>query len=114
MLNGIFPGEPTSEFTSSGSDIEYVQVTGDATVNAGLPMSFSFVADDFAGTETDMRPRSGATVFYDSTNLGTGVAAWDFNFGRVVNISTVAGAGQMADENYTRLLSNLVDWSQRE
>lgn len=111
VLDHTFPAVPTTSFTSSAVDIVYSEVDSDPIMNAGLPAEFTFVADSFAGTETDMTPRPGSVVFYDSVNLGSGVVGWAYNHGRVVNISTVAGSGQLADANYSRLFSNSFDWA---
>lgn len=111
VLDHAFPAVPTTSFTSSSLDITYGEAEADPIFSAGLPAEFTFVADDFSGSETDMSARPGAVVFYDSVALGAGVVGWSYNHGKVVNVSTVAGMGQLADVNYARMLSNAFDWA---
>ena len=109
-LDRALPANPTSEFTYSGTDISYQQVIADPIMNAGLGSELTFPAVDYAGTETFMEARDGATVFYNSVNLEDGVVGWDYNHGRVVNVSTVAGPAQMETADYARMISNSLDW----
>ena len=43
-------------------------------------------------------------------DLDDGVVGWDYNHGRVVCLSTVAGPAQMQNANYARMLINSLDW----
>lgn len=110
VLDAALPANPTTSFTYSGTDITYQQVEADVIMNAGLSSEFTFPAVDYAGTEIEMEGRPGSTLFYNSVNLGDGVVGWGYNFGRVVNVSTVAGPAQMENANYARMISNSLDW----
>jgi hypothetical protein len=76
-LGPILPVAVSSQWTG-GSSITYTQVTPDATLSAGLPTSFSFVGDNFAGVESVFAAKSGATVYYSSSGGagGAGVVGW--------------------------------------
>ena len=81
-------------------------------MNAGLPPSFTITLDNYAGTESLLQARPGATVFYHSSLVNyEGVLGWSYGSGRVVDISIVAGPIELADPNFSRLLANAFTWS---
>jgi hypothetical protein len=93
------------------------RVTPDQLMNNGLPETFMVPNVSFAGTESRLTAKPGATVFYQSSNLSSppaiinaGVAGWDVQAGRVVSISTMPGVASLNDTNYATLLSNIVRW----
>jgi hypothetical protein len=95
--------------------ISYKVQTPDAILNAGLPSKFGFAADNIAGTETFFQPRAGATVFYISRGsaYGDGVIGWDYGNGSVLSFSTLIGTKELSNADYSRLLSNAIDWVTR-
>lgn len=110
-LGPILPVAVSSQWTG-GSSITYTQVTPDATLSAGLPSSFSFVGDNFAGVESVFAAKSGATVYYASSGGagGAGVVGWSYGAGRVLQYSTTIGAGQLGTAAYAQLLGNSVNF----
>lgn len=111
-LDSILPVDSTTQYTG-GSALTYNQVTPDAVLNAGLPASFTFSGDSFAGVESYFSPKSGATVYYSSSGGagGAGVIGWQAGSGRVLQFSTVAGPLELGDGNYATLVQNSVKWS---
>src|SRR5262249_48545300 len=108
-----FPVFPTGIYSDRTNPITYTQGTPDTVLNRGLPPSFSFLPDDFLGTESDFRPKPGATVFYLSVG-GTnsaGVVGWQSGLGRVIQFSSLFGSKQIEDNNSARLLANAVSWA---
>lgn len=96
--------------------IAYSEQTADPLLNAGLPASFAFAADDIGGMETFFEPKPGATAFYASdfrvnSSHGSGVIGWGYGLGRVISFSTPMGASEMRDAHYARLVSNALTWS---
>jgi hypothetical protein len=110
-LDDAIPVVPTGLFRTAIGPTVYTQSTPDPILNAGVPATFSFVADNIGGTETQFNPRPGATVFYTSNYPAAGVIGWDYGLGRTISFSTVIGPLELADPNYSRLLSNAVTWS---
>jgi hypothetical protein len=113
-LADAVPVVPTTTF-AYGARMSYKVQTPDAILNAGLPSKFGFAADNISGTETFFQPRAGATVFYisrGSTN-GDGVIGWDYGRGSVLSFSTVIGTKELSNADYSRLLSNAIDWVTR-
>ena len=111
-LKSILPVVSTTQYTG-GSTITYTQVTSDRELNAGLPSSFAFNGDNFAGVESLFAAKTGATVYYSSSggSGGAGVVGWDVGSGRVIQLSTVAGSTQLAHSQYSLLLQNSVKWT---
>jgi hypothetical protein len=91
-------------------------VTPDPVMNNGLPATFSIPLANFAGSETRLIARDGATTFYRSSNMststvqGAAVAGWIVGEGRVLSLSSMPGVNSMADANYATLLGNAIDW----
>lgn len=113
FIDAIFPAARTANYTSTATET-YTKVTDDSTLNAGLPDSFTFTTTNYSGTESYLNPRAGAVIYYDSAMLDAGVLGWDYNMGRVLTFSTTVGTNEIADPNFSRLISNAVDWVQRD
>lgn len=113
LIDAIFPAARTAAYGSPGTET-YTKVVADATINAGLPDSFTFMTDNFSGTESNLNPRQGAIIFYDSMMLDSGLLGWDYNLGRVASFSVTVGPNEIADENFSRLISNVINWAQRD
>lgn len=117
VLGAAMPAQPTSNWRGTTS-ITVTANTPDPFIADGLPNSFTMPLTSFSGTETFLRPKPNATVFYDSDwvlsgETGGAVLGWDVCGGRVVNFATTNGPAQIADANFQRLLSNLVTWVTR-
>ncbi len=106
-LAPILPVAVSSQWTTGGN-ITYTQVTPDAVLSAGLPSAFTFVGDSFDGVESLFAAKSGATVYYSSSGGagGGGVVGWSHGSGRVLQVSTTIGAGQLGTAAYAQLLGN--------
>lgn len=110
-LYDAIPVLPDPVYRNDGA-ITYTQAASDPLLNAGLPVEFTFTAENIGGTETRIAAKPGATVFYGSDYAdGEGLIGWDFGIGRVVSFSTLVAGASLADENYARLVSNAVDWA---
>ena len=115
MLNPLAPVEPATAFNGATSTT-YTQMTPNPIVNKGLPGSFSFNLGSISGTETVFTPRKGALTFYSSSNGGGvpgsgGLVGWNFGSGRVISFSTLVGNTELADDNYSQLFVNSVEWA---
>lgn len=101
---------------NSNLQTTFSQVTPDPIMNAGLAPSFLVDNNNFAGTETRLFARPGATVFYQSSNMsspgivGAGLSGWEVGAGRVVSISNMPGLTSLNEANYRTLLGNAVNW----
>lgn len=101
---------------NSGTQTTFTAVSADPIMNAGLPGAFLTSIDNFAGTETKLIAKPGATVFFESSNLSLpgsanhGVTGWDVGAGRVISFSTMPGLTSLGNANYARLLGNSVNW----
>jgi len=107
-------GEDLSVYNGYRSAVEsvtYTVETADPVLTAGLPASFSFVPDEYAGTELNMTPRAGATAFLSSDSGFAGVIGMDAGRGRVLHFSTVVGSSQIADPSFRQLIKNSVNWA---
>jgi hypothetical protein len=113
LIDAIFPAARTTSYASPTMET-YSQVTPDATINKGLPDMFTFTTTNYNGVESDLNPRPGAVIYYDSMMQASGVLGWQYNLGRVASFSTVVGVNEVADKNFTRLLANVLDWVQRD
>jgi hypothetical protein len=115
VFNTLEPAIPVVATTAfrTAAQVTYSQVAAEPTLNSGLPDSFTFFASNIGGTETQFNPKSGATIFYDSSypTAGSGVIGWDFGAGRVISFSTLIAEEELADANYVQLFSNAVSWS---
>jgi hypothetical protein len=111
-LSDAIPVVATAAYRASAT-ATYTSVTPDDILNAGVDPVFTFMADNFAGTETSFVPKDGATIFYASdfaTDAG-GLIGWGYGAGRVISFSTLGGLMEVADSNYGQLLSNAATWS---
>jgi hypothetical protein len=113
-LSAALPVIPNTAY-SNGVLFTYSVVTPNATLNSGVPSSFSFTADPIAGTSTQFAAKPGATTYYTS-NLdfvggSQGLIGWGYGAGHVISFSTVAGPGELGDPNYGQLFGNAVAWS---
>jgi hypothetical protein len=116
--NVLAPALPVTygNFWNSTTSTTFTALTADPIMNAGLPGSFISPTDNFAGVETRLIPKPGATNFFSSSNMSAtgiqaaGVAGWTFGSGRVISISTMPGVNSLANANYATMLSNSVNW----
>lgn len=111
VLTPAFAVMPTGGMFRTSGSATYSQIDVNSTVHAGMPAAFSFVPDNFAGTESLFTPRPGALEFYRSEGFGAGVVGWQFGNGRVANFSTCVGPQQMNDTNVARLMGNVLAWA---
>jgi hypothetical protein len=110
-LEPALPFAATGFYDSTETDT-YTQVTGDATINLGLPESFDFPLVNYdGGTEGELVPKQGATVYYDSANLDAGLLGWQHGHGRVLSFSGTLGPDQVSDAEFGMLLSNAAAWA---
>lgn len=111
-LAAALPVVATTQYTG-GNSITYTESATDPVLNAGLPASFAFTADNFAGVESYFTAKNGALTLYTSSGgaNGAGVVGWDYGSGRVLQISTTVGSYQLADANFSVLLQNSVQWA---
>ncbi len=116
----LLPLSPVGEYCgwNNASTTTYTQVTPDPVINNGLPTSFSFSLSSFAGTESCFVTKSGATVFYSSSNGGgrpgsPGLLGWNVENGRIISFSTLAGKTELENANYAQLLCNTDAWVAR-
>ncbi len=110
-LTPAFAVVPTGGTFRSSTSATYAQIDVHPTVHAGMPAAFSFVPDNFSGTESRLTPRPGALEFYRSEGYGAGLVGWQFGNGRVANFSTCVGTQQMNDVNFARLMGNVLAWA---
>lgn len=108
-LKPLLPVVATTQYTG-GSAITYTSITPDTTLNAGMPGSFTFSGDNFAGVESYFTAKSEATAYYSSSGgaAGAGLVGWTYGSGRVMQFSTTLGPLGLADTNLSRLLQNSV------
>ena len=112
LLGPILPVVATTQYTG-GSLLTYTPSNADPLLALGIPSAFTFAADDFAGVESFFAPKPGATVFFTSTGGagGAGVVGWASGAGHVLQLSTVAGPIELANNSYATLLQNSVAWT---
>ena len=113
LIDAIFPAARTTSYGSPTMET-YSVVTPEPTLNAGLPESFTFTTTNYSGVESNLNPRPGAVIYYDSAMQDSGLLGWDYNLGRVASFSTTVGTSEVADPNFTRLIANVLDWLQRD
>lgn len=113
-LASVLPATTPFYAYNDQSAITYSVVEPNSVMNANVSSPFTFQADSIIyGTETQLLPKPGATVFYDSDNLGIGVLGWDYGYGRVISFSTMIGISELSSSDYRQLLSNAIRWSAR-
>lgn len=79
-----------------------------ASLDAGLPTTFTIPLNDYAGTESFCAVKNGASLYYH-TDYGTAIGAlagWRIGLGYVYSFNTTCGPSQTADANFGRLFSN--------
>jgi len=100
-----YTGQATTTYTAAAAD---------AILDSGLPQSFTFPLESYAGTETFLVAAPVATTYFNSVNGTTtyaGVIGRSAGAGRVLHISNTMGTSTLADANGGRLLSNAVNWA---
>lgn len=117
VLAAAMPVEETTVFRTT-SEITFTLNTPEPFLTDNLPNSFTMPLTSFSGTESFLRPKLDATVFYDSDwnfsgEIGGAAIGWDICGGRVVNFSTTIGADQINDPNFQILFGNMVTWVSR-
>lgn len=117
VLAAAMPVEEQTTFRTT-STITFTLNTPEPFLTDGLPTSFTMPLTSFSGTETFLRPKLDATVFYDSDwvigdEVGGAAVGWDICGGRVVNFSTTIGTNQIEDPNFQILFGNMVTWVSR-
>jgi hypothetical protein len=88
----------------------YERVRNDATINAGVPVAFSFPLVAYAGTETWGWARSGATVYYITHNSpnAVGLVGWRRGAGSIFSFSSTCGPEQLQNADFGRLFANVM------
>lgn len=110
-LAPALPVVSSTQYTG-GATITYSELVADPVLGAGLPAAFGFPGDNFAGVESFFAPKPGAVAYYSSAGGagGAGVVAWMHGSGRVLQLSTTIGSGQLGTADYARLLTNSVEF----
>jgi len=108
-LDPLVPADATG-FKAASTTI-YSQVTTDAIINNGIGAAFDFPMNAATGSESLLNAKTGATVFYNSSNTGrSGLIGWSYGTGRVLSFSSLITDVELADADYARLLGNSVRW----
>jgi hypothetical protein len=93
------------------SPVTFEADAADATLNDGVPATFTTPADNITGTEEIFILKGGAIRYYTSTANNekiAGLAGWTRGKGEVLSFSVMAGIDALSDENFARLFSNAV------
>lgn len=117
----ILPMSPNNINTGNTS-IAFGVTTANSVIDAHLPSSFTFNANNAGGSTTEAyyQPKPGATAYFNtnqwtSTFGGEGVAygavGWNYGMGRVFSISTPIDATTMGNLNFAQLVTNAVNWT---
>lgn len=89
----------------------YTLDTPDATINAGLPISFTFSLNNISGSETYLEPKPGAISFYTSSGGSqSGLVGWDAGSGRVASFSNFLSEVELANSDLATLFVNTLNW----
>lgn len=117
VLGAAMPVEESVTYRTT-AEVTFTLNTAEPFLTDGLPTSFTMPLTSFSGTESFLRPKLDATVFYDSDwvsgdEVGAAAVGWDICGGRVVNFSTTIGAAQIDDPNFQLLFGNMVTWVTR-
>ncbi|MBI5757713.1 MAG: tandem-95 repeat protein, partial [Planctomycetales bacterium] len=110
---GLEPLLPAREIGFlGGTSTTYYIVTPEPIIDEGMAPVFSPVLNNLAGTESTLLAKSGATVFYASSQTGgAGLVGWDYVDGRVVSFSTLLSQVELDNVYYEHLFVNSVEWS---
>ena len=113
-LTVIGPAFPVTEFGNTAAPVvTYSVVTPHLVMTAGLPAQFEMTLTSYAGTEGQLDPKPGATVFLGASTYpsGGGVVGSTWGAGRVVSFSTTNGPDQFNSAPFRRLLANSMRWA---
>lgn len=106
-LDTILPMTKGGNGWRSDSSITYGQDTADAVLNAGLPASFTFAAQNITGTEELYALKPGVTRYYTSDNTANiGVVGWPRGNGEVLSFAAMGGLASLNDANFATLMGN--------
>ncbi len=111
LASQIFPASYNSYRTTSTAT--FTRSVEDPILDSGVHATFTFPVDNYAGTESRITPKTGATAFYmsDFAPDGAGLVGWQLaNGGRVIQFSTTNGPSQLADPNFRQLFNNAFRW----
>jgi hypothetical protein len=106
-IASILPMNPSLDYGSEPSTGYSISVP-DPALDAGLPSFITFWLDDYAGTQIHTFPKTGATNYFAAPGSHAGLVGWSRGSGSVYSFSTTCGPTQLADENFARLLSNVM------
>ena len=99
----------------NGDSTKYTRITPNPIINKELPNLFTFSLNFITATESVLAPKSGATVFYNSSNSGrSGLIGWEHGLGRVISFSTLLSDIELSNSNYAKLFANTVEWASRK
>ena len=98
------------------SSATYTKNVTNPTIDFNLPDSFTFSSlHNMGGTESQLTPKGGATVFFNSTYGGSGayggLVGWTYGSGHVISFSILADQPQ-PNSNFNQLLANSVNWAE--
>ncbi len=112
-LAPLLPMTPTDLYRTT-TTTTYTLQTADPILQANLPNVFAMNLTSYAGTESHLLPRAGATQFYSTSAFpagpGIGVAGWDYGAGRVLSFSTTCGPAQLSTTLFATLFGNAFNW----
>jgi len=96
--------------------IAYTQIEPtDPIIHAGMPASFTFSLDNFAGA--CFRPVSGAKAFYVADTRQNGTASYSLvgrllpGGGRAISFSVIIGLFELQSDDFKRLFVNAIEWA---
>lgn len=116
LTGQLAPLMPAISCNSNGlASTSFTRVTPSATIDEGVPASFTMALSPGSITESCLNPKDEAAVLYSSSNGGgrrnaAGLVAWNFGKGRVASFSTRIGATELQNASFRTLFQNTVAW----
>ncbi len=108
-INNLLP--VTVNGFATVNETTYTVDTPDATINAGLPNSFTFSMANLSGSESTFQPKQGAISFYSSSAAaGSGLVGWEIGAGHVASFSNLLTNVELASNDLGMLVNNTLNW----
>jgi hypothetical protein len=107
-IESILPLTPTTDYGTEESTAFYRYVT-DPAIDAGVAVNFGIWLDDYTGTQIHTWAKAGATPYYTTPGVHTGLAGWARGSGSVYSFSTTCGPTELTVcQDFAQLFSNVM------
>jgi len=115
IIADFMPADYAGFLGDDSLDTDFTNVEVDSTLSEGLSGKFKVKKGSAEGTESKLRAKANAKVFYSSSaSGGAGLVGWNYGQGKVLAFSSILTGDEIDNNDLKKLISNAGKWTARQ